>query len=402
MVPILSDSTIPQVLGLYKVLLIPAQDYARHPHITRHHHIFENFDERFKVTVLNVRLRSGPKRRETKHEIIEVGVPTRNLMLSYILGYLAFHLKLASFVKSNRCDCIILSNIISPLVPVLAGGRPIVFDYKDVYSLSASVPFGTPVRQVVYWLTRFFEQILFGFKMTIVVPSPSMQRVVRDRFNVKSLVISNGVNTALFHPISASARDKVRTELGVRQGEFCLCYLGSIENWLDLESVVHALVRLRPVRLIMIGGPPRSAAYLDDIMDLCDREGVRDRVTLTGFKIQSEAAKILAACDAAIIPFPTKRELSAVALPDKTFEYLASGIPVISTRLPDVEKLFGNFLYFYNTADELISILHRLHSSTRRKCSPFHQINCVKKYDWKCIAGSYCALIVSLLTHEVN
>jgi glycosyltransferase involved in cell wall biosynthesis len=381
------------VIGLYKVLLIPAQDYSRHPHITRHHHIFENFDDRFRITILNVRLRTGPERRETKHEIIEVGVPTQSVLLSYILGYISFHLQFARLVKANNYDCIVLSNIISPLIPMLARGRAIMFDYKDVYSLSASQPFKTPFRQLMYWLARFFEQILFGYQMTVVVPSPSMQRLVRDRFKIKSVLISNGVNTELFHPISVSTRVKVRAELGVRHDEFCLCYLGSIENWLELETVVQALVRLKSVRLVMIGGPPRSGAYLNTILNLCDREGVRERVTLTGFKDQPEAAKILAACDAAIIPFHVNSELCAVALPDKIFEYLATGIPVISTRLPDVEKLLGNFVYFYNTTDELNNILRHLCSSTSRKCSRSHQVNDMGKYDWKAISTTYQGLL---------
>ena len=349
-----------------------------------------------------MRLRSGSKRLETKHEIIEVGVPTRNMLLSYILGYIAFHLKLASLVKSNRYDCMILSNIFSPLIPVIARGRPIVFDYKDVYSLSASVPFKTPVRQFLYWVTRVFEQILFCFKMTVVVPSPSMQRVVRDRFNVDSVLISNGVNTELFHPISESTRAKVRAELGILRGEFCLCYLGSIENWVDLEGVVQALLHLKSLRLIMIGGPPRSGEYMRHIMALCDKGGVSDRVIWTGFKKQAEAARILSACDAAIVPFPLDRELSAVALPDKVFEYLASGVPVISTRLPDVEKLFRDYVYFYDTHEELFRILSDLQAHMKRKCSASDQLTQAEKYDWRRIAASYCALIVSLLTHGVN
>jgi len=384
---------------LYKVLLIPAQDYTRHPHLTRHHHIFENFDDQFKLAILNVRLRIGPKSVGSRNEIIEVGVPTRNVLHSYIWGYFSFHFKLASLLKSGKYDCVVLSNVISPLVPLLAHGRPIVFDYKDVYSLSASAPFRAPIRQLVYLVARFFEHLLFSFRMTVVVPSPSMQLLVRDRFNVDSLLIPNGVNTELFHPISSNTRDMVRTEIGVRQGEFCLCYLGSIENWLDLESVIHALVSLKSLRLVMIGGPPRSARYLHDMLALCDREGVRERVTLTGFRNQAEAARILAACDAAIIPFSLRHELSAVALPDKAFEYLASGLPAISTRLPDVERLFGKLIYFYDDHDELCSILRGLinHPSKRNLRE---QLSQAKKYDWKAIAKTYQELISGLVTSD--
>jgi glycosyltransferase involved in cell wall biosynthesis len=228
-----------------------------------------------------------------------------------------------------------------------------------------------------------------------------MQQLVRDRFNADSRVISNGANTALFHPISKSAREEVRKELGVHPGEFCLCYLGSIENWLDLETVVQALVRLKSVRLILIGGPPRSATYLQDILALSEKNGVRERITLTGFKKQAEAARILASCDAAIIPFPLTRELSAVALPDKTFEYLASGIPVISTRLPDVERLFENLIYFYDNVDELVEILQILNSYAEKDLSS-KQITTAATYDWKIRSTTYENLIIDLVNNKGN
>ena len=391
------------MIGLYRVLLIPAQDYARHPHITRHHHIFENFDDRFKITVLNVRLRKGRKTRVTRHRIVEVGFATGDILRSYVLGYIRFHLELARLIKSERYDCVLLSNIISPLIPLLISGRPIVFDYKDAYALSASVPFKTPLRQVVYCVSILFERIIFGFHMTVVVPSPSMQVLVRERFGINSRIITNGVNTELFHPIPKDMRDHVRSELGVRPGEFCLCYLGSIENWIGLEAVVEALVRLKSLRFIMIGGPPRSGRYLRYIMGLCEKRGVRDRVTWTGFKNQREAAPIVSACDATIVPFPLNRELSAVALPDKVFEYLASGTPVISTKLPDVQKLFGDLVHFYSSSDELIEVLRRLQSNMNdEKRDLSEQIARARTYDWKNISKSYENLISELVQSNLK
>jgi glycosyltransferase involved in cell wall biosynthesis len=237
--------------------------------------------------------------------------------------------------------------------------------------------------------------------MTVVVPSPSMQALVRDRFKLNSILITNGVNTNLFHPIPKNSRREIRTTLGLGQEDFCLCYLGSIENWLDLETVVRALATLKSLKLVLIGGAPRSEAYINHVLKLCEKEGVRDRVILTGFKPQAEAARILASCDAAIVPFALRSELSAVALPDKGFEYLATGLPVISTRLPDLETLFGSCVYFYDTVESLHSILELLQAGATRKCSPNNQIDMVRKYDWKALSNVYERLIIQLVKNSV-
>jgi len=138
-------------------------------------------------------------------------------------------------------------------------------------------------------------------------------------------------------------------------------------------------------------------------MGLCEKRGVRDRVTWTGFKNQREAAPIVSACDATIVPFPLNRELSAVALPDKVFEYLASGTPVISTKLPDVQKLFGDLVHFYSSSDELIEVLRRLQSNMNdEKRDLSEQIARARTYDWKNISKSYENLISELVQSNLK
>jgi UDP-galactopyranose mutase len=126
-------------------------------------------------------------------------------------------------------------------------------------------------------------------------------------------------------------------------------------------------------------------------------------VTWTGFKNQREAAPIVSACDATIVPFPLNRELSAVALPDKVFEYLASGTPVISTKLPDVQKLFGDLVHFYSSSDELIEVLRRLQSNMNdEKRDLSEQIARARTYDWKNISKSYENLISELVQSNLK
>lgn len=383
----------------YSVLLIPPQDYLRHPHPTRLHYIFENFDDSFRVTILNIRLRKGSRKRESKHEIIDLGRGRGGLMESYLLTYGFFHLELARLIKERNYDCVVLSHIISPLVPLLVRGRPLVFDYKDVYSESASAPFQFPVRQVVYWAARFFEELLFRSHMTVVVPSPSIHAVLRSRYGLDSYVITNGVNTELFRPLSLQESTATRAKFGVHRDDFLLVYLGSIESWIDLEPVLTALESFPRGRLILVGGPVRSAEYMEDVLSLCKRKGLANRVTATGFQSQFEAGKIVSASDAAIIPFRTDTRLSLFALPDKLFEYLAAGVPVVSTRLPDVARMFGNSVRFYDDVEDLLMIFRTLMETRGERIDhaggPF-----MRNYDWRVLSQRYQQLLRILIENR--
>lgn len=387
-------------VGRYSILLIPPQDYLRHPHATRLHYIFENFDDSVQITILNTRVRVGSKVRESRHEVVEVGSASGNMLCSYLLSYKDFHLKLVSLMKQRKYDCVVLSHIISPLIPLLVTGRPLVFDYKDIYSHSASAPFKFPAKPVVYWIARLFEEVLFRWPMTIIVPAPSMQDILRRRFGLDSVLITNGAYTDVFRPSSESERASVRTKLGILQDDFCISYLGSIENWLDLETVIHALEQIGQAKLILIGGSVRSSDYLQNILSISEERGLKGRIVTTGFQDQRNAARIVAASDAAIIPFRTDTELSLVALPDKLFEYLATGIPVISTRLPDVASMFGNSIHFYGNFDELVLTIRKLMTEKANGRLYRQREAFVEDYDWKLISRKYQQLLENVIENR--
>jgi glycosyltransferase involved in cell wall biosynthesis len=319
------------------------------------------------------------------------------MLFSYFRAYKDFHTQLVRLIKQRRFDAVVLSHIISPVIPLLVDGIPIVFDYKDVYSASASAPFTLPLRPLVYWSSRLFEQILFSCPMTVVVPTPSMKAMLAKRFGISSSLITNGVNTRIFHPISEVERMTVRAQLGLHQDDFCVCYLGSIENWLDLETVISAVEAFEKARLILIGGPVRSPDYFKSILTACDKKGLGAKVITKGFLSQLQAGLILSAADAAIIPFRTDLGLSSVALPDKLFEYLASGVPVISTRLPDIASIFRDVVYFYGNPSDLLAILQHLDTlrRTRKLDAPGPAL--MKEYDWKISSGRYQQLLQEII-----
>jgi glycosyltransferase involved in cell wall biosynthesis len=319
------------------------------------------------------------------------------MLQSYLLAYGKFHAELARLIKQRNYDCVVLSHIISPLIPMLVCDRPLIFDYKDVYSESASAPFRFPVRTFVYWIGRLFEEVLFGWEMTIIVPAPSMHAMLRKRFGIDSRVITNGANTELFKPLSSQKRTAVRTQLGLHEDDFSIVYVGSIENWLDLETVLSALESFREAKLVLVGGTVRSRDYLDSILLACERKKLRDRVVTAGFLRQAEAAEIVSASDAAIIPFRTDTRLSLFALPDKLFEYLATGVPVISTRLPDVAELFSDFVHFYDNADDLAAILRQLYKTRPTREPDQRQTHIAEQYDWKAMSQQYQRLISALI-----
>ena len=137
-------------------------------------------------------------------------------------------------------------------------------------------------------------------------------------------LLRHGVDTELFGqafdentPVPEIVRDLPRPVIG---------YFGLIDDWLDV-SLIGRVAALRPEwSFVLIGGIK------------CDVSQLRKQsnVLFTGRVDQSMLPGFCRAFDVAVIPF-VMNELTRNANPIKLREYLAAGLGVVSTPLPEVQ-----------------------------------------------------------------
>jgi glycosyltransferase involved in cell wall biosynthesis len=108
-----------------------------------------------------------------------------------------------------------------------------------------------------------------------------------------------------------------------------LGYFGLIaHDWADLDLVAHIARRLPHASIVMLGKATMDVSALRQFPN----------VHLFGHRPYATLPAYCRGFDAALIPFP----INAVTLnanPLKAREYLAAGLPVISTAIPEVEAL---------------------------------------------------------------
>jgi glycosyltransferase involved in cell wall biosynthesis len=80
----------------------------------------------------------------------------------------------------------------------------------------------------------------------------------------------------------------------------------------------------------------------------------RASVHYTGRLPYADLPRILAGLDVGIMPF-ARNEATANISPTKTPEYLAAGLPVVSTEIPDVATLYGEVVRFARTPAEFVA-----------------------------------------------
>ncbi len=145
-------------------------------------------------------------------------------------------------------------------------------------------------------------------------------------------------------------------------------YVGAVAEWVDFE-LLRAVALARPGWSIVLVGPVFRGQSMGDARALAPIIGLPN-VHLFGPRPYAEVPAYVEAFDVATIPF-VLNGLTADTNPIKVYEYLAAGVPVISTPLPEVEQMTGVSVAgdagaFVRAVEESLSTRHDADSTATR------------------------------------
>jgi len=219
-----------------------------------------------------------------------------------------------------------------PLWAPLAGrlkrefGFPVVYDCHDLLSgfrdISSDIVAAEPA------LLESADLVCFSSEWLLT-------EAVRHRPAVrhKSIVVRNGVTLADYAGIAPKERS----------GRPTIGYAGSLNFWFDVEAIREAALRHPEWHFTLIG-----RVESESIVPL----RALPNVVLEGEVPYSDLPRRMADFDVAVIPF-LKTPLTRATNPLKLYEYLCLGIPVVSTRLPEIEP-FEDLVYLSDSPDDFV------------------------------------------------
>lgn len=148
-------------------------------------------------------------------------------------------------------------------------------------------------------------------------------------------------------------------------------FMGAIAKWVDLD-LIDFLASNRPEYSFVFVGPVKLPK--EDLPK-------RNNIFYLGKKSYEELGKYLKYARVAIIPFKTN-QLTFTVSPLKFFEYISSGIPVVSTILPDLIEIDPDIIG--STYDEFLYKIDRYINLSSEEYNYFSNELIIKsrEFDW--------------------
>ncbi|HVQ35181.1 MAG TPA: glycosyltransferase [Candidatus Bathyarchaeia archaeon] len=256
------------------------------------------------------------------------------------------------------------------------GERMVVYHCVDDYAEFAGVS-RTSIRRLEADLVR---------RADVVLTSSEKLRDERLGLNPRTHFVTHGVDVEHFGraldpgtPLPEELRHLPRPIVG---------FFGLIAEWIDV-SLIRAMADRHPDWSIVLVG--RAATDLSAI------EG-KPNVRLLGRKPYAALPAYCRGFDAGIVPF-TMTDLTVRANPLKLREYLAAGLPVASTPLPEVLR-YGSLVETGRSDHEFVAAVERA-LARRSPAAVKARVDAMRAESWEARVEEITSLLSGPLTRAV-
>ncbi len=317
-------------------------------------------------------------------------------LIARVSGAITHGIELRKSTADIAPDVILLYGLPTVGIQSLLAGWwydvPVIFRSIDILNQLAP-------RSLSY-ITTILERIVYRSVNGIIALTPRLQEHV-ESYGVPrahTRVLPCGVDTVLFSPGAKDPAVLRRWNIGDRDP--VILFMGTIYRFSGLDRVISdfrkVLERHPDTKLLIVGWGEDETR----LKRLAVEVGMSNNVVFAGLQPYSLLPDIIRASDICINPFELN-DITRDILPNKLFQYLACGRPLVATRLPGTEYFLpgeGDGVV-YTSLEDVANCLSDLLDNKDRRLHLGRQASVAvqEKYDWKSITAKMVDTIQELI-----
>lgn len=284
------------------------------------------------VNQLNCNITIIGRRKDHQCEYMAVPFNIRRFRMIFKKGfffYKFYNIRLFFYLLFHKSD-LLVANDLDTLLPNFLVSKlkrlPLVFDSHEYFT-------GVPEiqnRTFVKWVWTTIEKMIFPRLEYVMTVSDSISMQYESQYGIRPVTIRNCARSF------AETKGYTKKELGISDDHLLLILQGGGIN-IDRggEELIEALDGIEKVSLIIVGSGDILPVLKEKVKRLC----LSDRVRFIPKQSWDELIKYTKSADIGLSLDKDTNLNYRFSLPNKLFEYISAGIPVITSDLPEVKKI---------------------------------------------------------------
>ncbi len=249
----------------------------------------------------------------------------------YLVDHETFHARLYwPTVKDLQATVIVANDL--PMLPVAAkladaSGAQLVYDSHELYSEQEF-----PAVERSRWQT--VEQKFIGRCAAVITVNESIANELESRYSLSGVHVILNAERCSEPPAQSRYWHEV---FGLPTDAVILLFQGGLSANRNLEEMVQAMQGLPnpAVHLVLLG----DGELQPTLAKLIKHHHLMGRVHLHPAVPQDRLLALTAAADAGIIPYQAICLNNLYCTPNKMFEFIAAGLPILASDLPEIRRI---------------------------------------------------------------
>lgn len=254
----------------------------------------------------------------------------KRLTWRYLVDQESFYSKLFYSTASQYAPRVFVANDL-PMLPVArqlaqSCGAKLVYDSHELYSEQEFSE-----REKRRWSE--IEAKYIGACDVVITVNQSIAAELEQRYGVGNVkVIYNAERTSQAPVVTR----RLHEVFGLQLEKKIVLLQGGLSAGRNLETLVDAMryVQNPSVVLVLLG----DGLLRRPLEKLTRQQALKERVYFHAAVPQNELLALTAAADAGVIPYQATCLNNHYCTPNKLFEFIAAGIPVLATDLPEIRR----------------------------------------------------------------
>jgi len=283
----------------------------------------------YQVVTVGRTLKSSPALEKRSYQ-------TRRFTLWWEKGplfYAAFNIRLFFFLLFNKAD-LLVANDLDTLLPNYLISKlkriPLIYDSHEYFTEVPELQHRPAIKKV--W--QKIEASVFPRLKHIVTVNDSIASLYKARYGKEVLVIRNVPET------QASVEPIHPRDLGIPAGNSIAIFQGSgINIHRGAEEALDSMQYLEQVTLLFVGG----GDVVEALKLATEQKGLKQKVIFVPRQSPQELRRYTAMATIGLSLDKDTNINYRFSLPNKLFDYIHAGIPVLASALPEVQKIVNDY-----------------------------------------------------------